>query len=204
MIAILACLLFEVGLPEAPEQDPQPEVQAQTDDLARKLIRKSVDESATDDPMTAMLEEMDEVGRRLHDEFDPGEQTQSIQRQVSARLDDAIKAAAARRRAKSQPDPKQTSDKRTMPGPRKSEPRPAQAKQGTEAAAKAEQQPAPAGDAKAEKPEGRSDLPNARRTWGNLPQRDRDEVLQGAEEESLERYRQWIDQYFRALQESNK
>jgi hypothetical protein len=41
-----------------------------------------------------------------------------------------------------------------------------------------------------------------RRSWGHLPQRDREEVIQGIGEACLERYRVWIERYYRALQET--
>lgn len=197
IVVLVTMLLFAAPLPDPPPVQPQP------DDLARKLIRKSVDETEQD-PMDKMLADMQQISQKLHDEFDPGEQTQSLQRQVTTQLDEAIKAAAARRRAKSQSDPKQVSDKRTMPAGRKTQSKPADTQDGAAAMTKPEQSTAPAGDGKSEKPDGRRELPGTRRAWGHLPQRDREEVLQGAEEQSLERYRQWIEQYFRALQESDK
>ena len=47
-------------------------------------------------------------------------------------------------------------------------------------------------------------LKEFRRGWGNLPQRDRDEVLQGIDEDSLEKYRRQIESYFRALAEDQE
>ena len=195
------CLAWPVA---AADQELQPSKdEKKPDDLAAKLIRSTVDESNSEDPMVAMMRDMTEIAQKLQVDFDPGEQTQAQQRQVSARLDEAIKAAAARRRAQSQPDPKQMADKRKMPAMKKPEPRPAEKKQAGEGQAKSTADKSST-EATAAKQDAKTDLPNARRPWGNLPQRDRDEVLQGAEEESLERFRPWIDQYFRALQESNR
>lgn len=186
-----------------PDEERPAKVESKPDELAAKLIRNTVNQSTSEDPMVAMIHEMSEVAEKLQVNFDPGEQTQAQQRQVSERLDEAIKAAAARRRAQSQPDPKQSADKRTMPGTKKQEPRTGQKKRAGEGQAKTPAE-RPAEQEAAAKHEAKSDVPNTRRTWGNLPQRDREEFLQGAEELSLERFRPWIDQYFRALQESNR
>ena len=50
----------------------------------------------------------------------------------------------------------------------------------------------------------RGDLQETRRSWGLLPQRERDEMIQGSSEGYIERYREWIERYYRALQESGE
>lgn len=200
-LLVVLCL---ISLGTAAPQEQQPPIEEKNpDDLAAKLIRDTVAQSSTEDPMAEMMREMSEIAERLQVDFDPGEQTQAQQRQVSSRLDEAIKSAAARRRAQSQPDPKQSADKRTMPSMKKPEARPTEKKQAGEGQAKSAAEKS-AEEASAATQDAKTDLPNTRRAWGNLPQRDREEVLQGAEEESLERFRPWIEQYFRALQESNR
>lgn len=197
-----ALWLITLGMAAPPEQQPAKE-EKEPDDLAAKLIRDTVAQSASEDPMAEMMRDMLEIAEKLQVDFDPGEQTQAQQRQVSARLDEAIKAAAARRRPQSQPDPKQSADKRTMPSMKKPEAKPSEKKQAGDGQAKSAAEKS-AEEASAAKQDAKTELPNTRRAWGNLPQRDREEVLQGAEEESLERFRPWIEQYFRALQESNR
>lgn len=191
-----------LGAGTAPQAEPA-RSEKKPDDLASKLIRKTIEESASEDPMGQLAQEMSEIVRRLQVDFDPGDQTQAQQRQVSAKLDEAIKAAAARRRMQSKPDPKQHSDKRINPVAKK-----APGKTGPDAKqalpSKANDSSEKASDATSNKEQQKQDSPGQRRAWGNLPQRDREEVLQGAEEESLERFRQWIDQYFKALQETNR
>lgn len=46
------------------------------------------------------------------------------------------------------------------------------------------------------------DIHELRRTWGHLPMREREEIIQGIGESFLERYRDWIERYYRALQEA--
>lgn len=190
--------LEPAGPAEAPRQEKTP------DDLATRLIRKTVDESAPDDPMGQVIQDMIEIAQRLQGEFDPGEQTQARQRQVSSKLDEAIKAAASRRRTQTKPDPKQQQDKRTMPSV-KNKPTKATTDQKSSAQGKSkENSEKAAADSTETKEAKKPDQAAMRRGWGNLPQRDREEMLQGAEEESLERFRQWIDQYFKALQENDR
>ena len=200
--AILALCLASLGA-TAPQEQQSSADEKKPDDLAARLIRKTVEESSSEDPMVEMMRAMSEIAQKLQVDFDPGEQTQTQQRHVSAKLDEAIKAAAARRRVQSQPDPRQMADKRTMPAAKKPASRPQETKQTGDGQAKSTAEKSTA-EATAARQDAKTDLPNARRAWGNLPQRDRDEVLQGADEESLERFRPWIEQYYRALQESNR
>lgn len=195
----LTCALFAGQAPP-----PEPAVQErEPDDLARKLIRDTVEEPVTD-PMDEMMRVMSEIAHKLQVKFDPGEQTQAQQRDVAGMLDEAIKAAASRRRAQAQTDQKQMTDKRTMPAAKKSQSRQTEKKQPGDGPAKPASAEKTAADAAAAKDSDNPLLPNTRRGWGNLPQRDRDEFLQGADEEYLERFRPWIEQYYRALQESNR
>ena len=52
------------------------------------------------------------------------------------------------------------------------------------------------------RPTRRGEFRESRRGWGHLPQRDRDELLQGIDEEFIEQYRPQIEQYYRALTET--
>jgi hypothetical protein len=47
------------------------------------------------------------------------------------------------------------------------------------------------------------DLQDLRRAWGHLPMREREEIIQGVGERYLERYRDWIERYYRTLQETD-
>ena len=42
-------------------------------------------------------------------------------------------------------------------------------------------------------------LRETHRTWGHLPPRDRDAIMQGSVEESHDKYREQIDRYFETL-----
>jgi len=193
-------LIAATAPPEAAE--PAPEKKG-PDDLAAKLIRDTVNQSTSEDPMAVLVQSMGEIAHKLQEEFDPGEQTQTQQREVMAKLDEAIKAAAARRQAKSQSQPKEGTDKRTMPAARKPQP-PAEAKKPASDGSAKDSAEKSAGEAAVEQKGQQTNLSSSRRSWGHLPQRDREELQQGAQEEFLERYRPWVEQYFRTLQESNR
>lgn len=207
-LALLAGLFAATALP-AQEQPPRPDADpprppqprdAAAEDLGKRLIRKVYDPSE-EDVMDRLIRLMGESAQRLEVDFDPGEETQSVQRRVMDELDFAIREAAARRRRSSAPSQSASADKRRRPG----DPQPG----GSSRNDGREQQGDSSPDANAESATPLTDaaksggeLKDTRRAWGNLPPRERDEVVQGAEENSLERYRQWIERYYRALQES--
>jgi len=181
-------------------QTPPTRADADDRDLAERLIRKAVTDS-DEDLMAGVIRTMNESARRLEIEFDAGEETQAVQRRIIEQLDEAIKAAASRIRPQMRRDQPTTGDKRRRPpGSRSPLKKPADGKEG-EAEASSATTAGEKGTA-VEGPQADRDLRESRRGWGNLPQREREEVLQGADEEFLERYREWIEQYYRALQEA--
>jgi hypothetical protein len=148
---------------------------------------------------------MDEAAHRMEIDFDSGSRTQELQKQISDKLDEAIKIAAAQRRPQKPNNSSASSDRRRAPNNAK----PA-TKQGTTStsATKAKESAtdesnAPGG-AQGPTDSARGEIRDLRRGWGQLPERQRDEVIQGSGEGYLERYRQWIEQYYRALQESGQ
>lgn len=153
--------------------------------------------------MEKIMRLMGDASQRLERQFDAGRQTQEMQEKIMAHLDEAIKLAASQRRPKSRASSSGESDKResTKGG------RPRPANKGEQATSDQNQpnDPAATGTGKSID-SGRSpdSFQEARRTWGNLPARDRDEILQGLQEESLDRHRSWIERYFQTLQESDE
>ncbi|MCG3130150.1 MAG: hypothetical protein FLDDKLPJ_00898 [Phycisphaerae bacterium] len=175
-------------------------VQAQEEeDLARKLVRQTTGEGE-DDLMTKIMRMMSEGARRLEVMFDAGAETQALQKEIIKELDKAIAAAAQNTKRKPQSNASR-SDRRTasrarpdgsrQPG---AEPRSAEASSepGQDAT------PAPGGDGVERDRD--VELKERRRAWGNLPQRDRDEVIEGMDEAVLPRFREWVERYYRSLQ----
>ncbi|MCP4247470.1 MAG: hypothetical protein GY778_10520, partial [bacterium] len=111
--------------------------------------------------------------------------------------------SARRQQGKSGGQARQTGDKRKAP------PKPKPDQSDDKAADQGQ-----AGSKAADQADGSKGLPvkaaatgrfrEFRRGWGNLPARDRDEVLQGIDEDVLEKYRHLIERYFRTLAEDEK
>ena len=124
-----------------------------------------------------------------------------MQQRIIEQLDDAIKAAASRIRQQSRSDRPASGDRRKRLQPRQG--RRSGGKEG-ESDSAASTEAAGDKDTAADGPQSDRELRESRRGWGNLPEREREEVLQGVDEEFLERYREWIEQYYRALQEAEE
>lgn len=182
-----------------------PEDKAKPDErrLGRRLIRGTT--AGDEDIMEKLIRLMEQTARRLEVDFDAGEETQALQLEVLKQLDDAIKLAAAQmrkssgRQRSSESDRRRRQEKDKKRDSDKSRNEDANSNKGESAdTSPAGRKPAAGGTG------DRDDLAESRRGWGNLPQRERDEVIQGAGERYLERYRKWIEQYYRALQEAGE
>ncbi len=181
--------------------EPQPSKQEPSEEQKQagaKLIRKAASD-ADEDLMDAILRLMSEAARRLDVELDAGKETQAVQREIAQRLDDAIREAASRRRPSRTGGQTASSDKRRMPREGKG------AAKGSNKGLADSDQPAestaPATGVAEDQRDPAGKLRDTRRSWGHLPMRERDEILQGVGEQFLEQYRAWIERYFRALQE---
>ena len=203
----VGAVLLPVRLLDAQEEPPKEKApvekrDAALDNLGQKLVRKAIDESE-EDVMSTMIRLMGESARRLELDFDAGEDTQAVQRRVLEELDSAIKEAAARTRRNKSQNPSSSSDKRRKPSDQQPGGQAAKEGDGEKGKGSADGSSESATQL-TEAAKAGGELKESRRAWGNLPPREREEVIQGAEENSLERYRQWIDRYYRALQESDE
>lgn len=188
--------------PKPPPPPDQPAPPADTagdeqDELVRRLIQQA-GQAGEEDIMDRIIRLMGESQRGLEIRFEPGPQTQAVQQGIVDKLDEAIKTAARNQRKSSSSSMAGSSDKRRS--------KPAPAKPGSSGEADsndaAESDPnaargrVPDQDVNA----ARGALLDRRRGWGRLPEREREEVIQGAGESALERYQAWIERYYRALQ----
>jgi hypothetical protein len=118
-------------------------------------------------------------------------------------LDDAIKVAAANRRPVRRQGESSSADKRRMPTSRKGESKQgrgvADSQKGASSSGTSD-----AGQTPGEEKAARGELRELRQGWGHLPMREREEIIQGIGERYLERYRAWIERYYRALQEAEE
>lgn len=173
----------------------------EAEELGRRLLRKAVAES-DEDVMNATVRLMGESERKLGIEFDPGEHTLQVQSSILDKLNEAIKSAGKRRMSRGG-QPSWSSDRRRAEGAPKPQPPPdANRKPSGSAGGDAENRTTPTGSSESKPVRG--DFQETRRSWGLLPQRERDEMIQGSSEGYLERYREWIERYYRALQESGE
>jgi len=204
-VPLAACLPVSSSGTESPvlAQNPPPtNPKPEPDDLSGRLIRKAVTE-ADEDLMDVILRLMTDSAKKVEIDFDPGEATRSLQKSIQEKIDEAIKVAASKQRMKRQ-SPSAQSDRRRMPTAKKEPPKRQPPKQGgsrsasSTSSAESDSQGGDAGAAS-----DRTDLRDPRRGWGNLPQRQREEMIQGAGEQCLERYRAWVERYYRALQEKS-
>ncbi len=174
-----------------------------TKKLGQRLIRQIAGDDS-DDIMDTIIRGMQQAARRLDLDFDPGEETQMLQQRIVNQLDEAIKTAAAQRRPSRQSQQSTSSDKRRKLTKKSAQREGESTKAGgkNSGATTAQQQP-PEGESPEDGPRG-GRIDEIRRTWGHLPARERDEIIQGISESFLERYRDWIERYYRALQESDQ
>lgn len=197
-IALMTMLMPVVAVAQ---EQPTSKPKKRDSDLARKLIDKAASDS-DEDVMATIMRIMRDVAQRLEIRFDPGEETQGAQQRIVEKLDEAIKIAGSRRRPTRSRSNSKSADKRRMHKPREGEP----SKRSDGQAKAADDTSSPRTDSvKPMSGSGRyGKIRETRRTWGNLPMRDRDQIIQGVGEQYLERYRAWIERYYRALQESDE
>ncbi len=185
--------------PETPKPvTPSPERKSRSA-LANRLLRKAKS-SSEEGLMESVLRLMNEASTRMGVDFDAGDRTVEIQDEIADKLGEAIEKAAKQRRPRRRSSSKSNSDKRRMPTASKG----GSGKKKGSATGPSEGDPSKnaVGEGMAEAVEaGHGEFAELRRGWGHLPSRERDELIQGIEEMHLERYRDWIERYYRALQE---
>lgn len=201
-VLALIITLFFVATAWSEKPPPTTPKDVETEKLGDRLVRRAASQT-DEDIMATVLRLMDEAARKLEIEFDAGEETQALQASILKRLDEAIRMAASQRRGSRRGWSDWTGEKRKMPSrpngedPRKSEDQ-AQGDRSRNAGAGTGQ-----GQPQKVEPLG-GDFRELRRAWGLLPQREREQILQGSSEAFLERYREWIERYYRALQEAEE
>lgn len=199
----VVCVLLLVSVPAMGQEKGEPAKTKPTDDeLARRLIRKAVN-GADEDVMATIIRLMDESARKLEIDFNVGDETGRLQQRILVELDLAIKTAAAQRRLHRAPQQSSSGDQRRKPkSPQRGAAQDQRSKaDGTEASSSDAHD---AGTASSEGTAMGGELLERRRAWGHLPAREREEIIQGIGDRFIERYREWIERYYRALQEAEE
>ncbi len=173
------------------------------DDEQKELSKKLIGGGGPDgnDVMAVVLSLMERSQERLTNAFDPGAQTQAVQKDIIKQLDAAILSARRQKRSSGAPQPS-SSDKRTAESQPDTKPKDAEA-EGT-AVDDAAQTSAASAAGKSSGAKGAGELRETRRQWGHLPTRDRDEMLQSGGENVLPRFQTLVDKYFQALAETEQ
>lgn len=162
-----------------------------------RVVRRSTPSRSVEEALQRIESLMDASARRLAEEFDTGDGTQDVQTEVIEALDDAIRASARQQRdarqskqSKSESRSAGRRSEKTSGGSEKPSDRPPA--QDSKQAARG------GGPAPSSAPGDRAEV---RRGWGFLPQRDREAIMQGSQEEFSAKYREQIERYYRAIAE---
>ncbi len=166
--------------------------------LVRRLLGG---QSSAVDAVEQTLSRMEEASEGLRDRLDPGEKTQVVQKQILVGIDKLIEEASKNRAA--------TRDQTSTVRRRQAKPSGRSSAGASQKAASQGKAPAassrPADDhpqtARGERGKGEADKADLTRGWGFLPQRDRDEISQGFDEQFPAKYRERIMEYYRSLAE---
>lgn len=190
LIALVTPWLLMAAAGAAPSAS-QPASQPELDELTRRIISGR----SRDDLPARLTAAMADAGRRLAERRDAGSETQALQQEVLRDLDALLQQMKSAPRSQQ----RQQSSARRSAGSSGAQARSAQARQQQAAAAnRPATEERDTGGAVAE-PRGHAAPPDVRRRWGELPQRQREELMQGYNEQSLPRYREWVERYYRTL-----
>jgi hypothetical protein len=181
---------------ESASAQTQPAPDEQQKDLAQKLIRGSTPQDR--DVMGTIVGLMERVQDKLKKGFDPGPETQAVQKDIIKQLDAAI-ASARRQRSSSGGDP--SGDKRRSE-PSRSPPESKSVQPDATAGAPGKNGSTASNAPASGKTAG--DLRETRRSWGHLPNRDREEMIQSEFDAVLSGFQSLADHYFRALAETEE
>lgn len=155
------------------------------------------------DAMERTLSRMEDASQGLLDRLDVGEETQRAQKDILTGINQLIEEASKNRpssrdRSSSVRRRQERPEGRSTPGDFQKA-----ASQGK--APPAASRPTDPGQAgRREKGKGDADKSDLARGWGFLPQRDREEISQGFDEQFPAKYRERILEYYRQLAEEAK
>ncbi len=177
------------------------------EDLRRQLDRQlgaaAVPED--DNPLLSVLRQMREA-EGLIGRLQSGDRTQQVQKQIVLELEDLIKEAkknASQCRGAQSQAQQQTAARTPVPQP-KAPPNPSEGKPTSKAKPAAVPNAKP-GPGEAQRPEADDRQNLVKDVWGNLPLRDRHQMLEPpSDEEFLPQYESMIVDYYKRLLEAQK
>jgi hypothetical protein len=169
-------------------------------DLVKKLTGETPAAAGPDQMLDEVVTRMGDVAKRLQDQ-DPGPITQETQRRIVVNLDTLIEMAKKQQQqgGSSKPGPKKPGDKKEQnPG---SDSGKGPHKPGGESPA--QESTLPGGGSDPAQSNGQ-DIHEKSTEWGNLPEKDRDLIINGVKEEPLAGYREQVQRYYKALADLNR
>jgi TolA-binding protein len=173
-----------------------PEGEKAGEELKLRLNRELGDAAVSEDenPMLDLAQQMQQV-QGLVGKAETGEKTQQLQAGIVARLDELLKAARQKQQCKGG----QSSSKEAAPRQSSAQPPPKTPGQGKPKSPKtAKAQPGKPGGYRPNMAEMNEVL---KRVWGELPEREREQMLELPVEEFLPKYELLIESYFKRLAE---
>lgn len=187
--------------PLPPAIDPNAAKTVDDDDLTKKLTGETPETSGPEQMLDEVVQRMTDSAKRLK-EKDPGAVTQETQRRIVMNLDALIDLV------KQQQQQQQQQQSQSRPGQQRQQ---NQQNNGNQSGAQhspggtnAAQQSQLPGASDASVSANTTDINEKSREWGNLPERDRDLVVNGQKEDPLPAYREAVQRYYKALADVNK
>ncbi len=186
----LRCLIVALCA-TAPLDAATQQVGEDDEDARRRLIRKT---AGQDDGniMTAIIDTMSQVEERLAIDLDAGASTLDAQDRILRDIDRAIEEA--RKNLQSKNRQPQSQGENQPPGEPDDARDSADQQQGAQQSGAGRR-----GDGTEQSGDPQGALFEARRQWGNLPPRQRQEIMQGINEDFDEEFREHINRYYEAL-----
>lgn len=170
-------------------------IEAWNDLLEQELSQAAVDEAKN--PLLGIARSMRLV-EGLIEENESGEKTQTIQAEIIADIDTLLKRAkkkcqscASQCKSAAQRKPSQ-------------QPKPSKPKEGKPNAKRTTTSNVKPGKAEGEMPDMAEMMAVIKQVWGELPEKERQQMLQTSVEEFLPKYADKIEQYFKRLAEDRK
>jgi hypothetical protein len=170
------------------------------DQSERGALQRALDEAEIGDVFEVALEQMALSAKLLDELFDPGLETQRVQEEIIARLNELIDRAPNQSQQSS--GSRSSSSSSQQPGSTPPARTPNQASQPNPG-----EQAGPADNTREGEPPPPQDaspniiLDESRREWGSLPERIRDMMLQGQSGFKSSLYRSLTEEYYRRLAE---
>ncbi len=182
------------------ERKPERKGSKVDEELIRRLLGG---QSSIVDAMEQTLSRMEDATQGLLDRLDVGEKTQRAQKDILSGINQLIEEASKNRPSSRD---RSSSVRRRQDRPTgRSTPGDSQKAASQGKSPPATSRPVDQGQAgRSEKGKGDADKSDLSRGWGFLPQRDREEISQGFDEQFPAKYRERILEYYRHLAEEAK